>query len=227
MRRTHPLVLAAAVAALATPTAANARDDYRVELSGTMGYTFSEGIRISPTEIEDDDGDLIGVVRGLDVASGWSYGAGIDLLVTPEFSVGFNWAEQKSRLDAELQYTGKREITDLTVDNYHGVLTAHWPNPWRAATPFFMFGLGATQYRFSDIAGQEVSGDTRFSTTWGFGAKFYGDGPLGLRLMGRWTPTYIKSDSGGFWCNPWGCWQSVEHDYSNQFELVGSVLARF
>ena len=43
MRRLSLLALAAAAGVLTIPAPATAFDDYKVELSGTMGYTFSEG----------------------------------------------------------------------------------------------------------------------------------------------------------------------------------------
>ena len=30
---------------------------------------------------------------------------------------------------------------------------------------------------------------------------------VGIRLETRWTPTYIKTDPEGYWCDPyWGCY---------------------
>ena len=44
---------------------------------------------------------------------------------------------------------------------------------------------------------------------------------VGIRLEGRWTPTYIKSDATGWWCDPyWGCYVTGDAQYSNQFELA-------
>ena len=72
-----------------------------------------------------------------------------------------------------------------------------------------------------------MGADSRFSTTWGFGFKFHGEGALGLRLMGRWTPTYIKSEPNGYWCNYYGCWVAEDLDYSHQFEVSGGLSLRF
>jgi hypothetical protein len=223
LRRLSLLALAAAAVALTIPPPAIAFDDYRIEFSGTMGYTFSEGIKIQPFELPEDHG----VLTGLDIKSGWSYGAGVDIMVTPEVGLGFNWSEQQAQLVGQLHLSGNRDITDMKVDNYHGTLTFHFPDPWRSATPYFLFGLGATQYRFTSFDGQSVSSDSRFSSTWGFGAKFHSKGALGLRLGARWTPTYIKSEPGGYWCNYYGCWNTSNLDYSNQFEPLASLLLRF
>ena len=76
----------------------------------------------------------------------------------------------------------------------------------------------------------EIAGDTRFSSTWGGGVKAYAGENLGFRVSARWTPTYIKSEPSGIWCNPWwpwGCYVLSEADFSNQFELAGGVVLRF
>ena len=77
---------------------------------------------------------------------------------------------------------------------------------------------------------RDIESTTKFSTTWGGGVKAYPSPNVGIKVMGRWTPTYIKSDPGGIWCSPywpWGCYVLEETDYSNQFELSGGVSFRF
>jgi hypothetical protein len=44
----------------------------------------------------------------------------------------------------------------------------------------------------------------------------------------RWTPTYIKTDAAGWWCDPfWGCYLVGNAQYSNQFTFEGGVTFRF
>lgn len=223
MRKISPLLLAGLALAAPAPSSAYMYD-YKIEFIGTIGYTWSEGIDINNFEIGDPPEY---VINRLNIESGRSYGAAVELLVTPEVALGFNWGRQEGRLTARTRNFGSHDITDMQVDNYHGTVTIHFPDPWRSSTPFFLFGLGGTKYFFDDINGQKADGDTRFSSTWGFGFKFHSDGPLGLRLMGRWTPTYIKSEPGGYWCNYYGCWTSSKLDYSHQFEVAGSLMLRF
>jgi hypothetical protein len=62
----------------------------------------------------------------------------------------------------------------------------------------------------------------------GAGAKFYGASNFGARVGVRWTPTYIKSDANGYWCDPyWGCYLTGNAQYSNQFEFNGGITLRF
>jgi len=38
----------------------------------------------------------------------------------------------------------------------------------------------------------------------------------------QWTPTYLKSDAVGWWCDPrWACEVVGDSQYSNQLEFVG------
>jgi hypothetical protein len=226
MRRISLLLLAGT--ALALPAQSQAYlYDYRIELIGSIGYTWSEGIDANLSVPADPPGAGNGFsLSRINIESGRSFDAGAEILVTPEVALGFNWGRQEGRLTGDVVGQGSHDITSMQVDNYHGTVTVHFPDPWRTSTPFFMFGLGATKYFFDDINGQKAEGDSRFSSTWGFGLKFHGEGALGLRLMGRWTPTYIKSDPTGYWCNYYGCWATEDLDYSNQFELNGGVSLR-
>jgi len=96
------------------------------------------------------------------------------------------------------------------------------------ARPYFLDGLGATQFGGIDTAAGSIGGETKFSTTWALGVKLYPSQSVGIRLEGRWTPTYIKSDAEGYWCDPyWGCYTVAEAEYSNQFELSGGITLRF
>ena len=62
----------------------------------------------------------------------------------------------------------------------------------------------------------------------GAGVKVNASRNVGLKLGLQWTPTYIKSDAAGWWCDPyWGCYVMGDAQYSNQFEFVGGVTFRF
>ena len=59
--------------------------------------------------------------------------------------------------------------------------------------------------------------------------KIYAPGkPVGLKLQFRWTPTYVKTDTDGYWCDPyWGCYTTGDSQYSNQIELNAGLTFRF
>jgi hypothetical protein len=58
--------------------------------------------------------------------------------------------------------------------------------------------------------------------------KFFPSPKFGIRAAVRWTPTYVKSDASGYWCDPyWGCYLASSAQYANQFEMSGGVSVRF
>ena len=75
---------------------------------------------------------------------------------------------------------------------------------------------------------RSIPGETQFSTTWAAGVKLFPNPHVGVRLAMEWTPTYIKTDSVGWWCDPyWGCYLVGNAQYSNQFQFNGGVTVRF
>ena len=58
--------------------------------------------------------------------------------------------------------------------------------------------------------------------------KLYGSGHVGGRFGVSWTPTYIKSDAAGYWCDPsWGCYVVGDARYANQIMLNSGITLRF
>ena len=126
----------------------------------------------------------------------------------------------------------KIEIADMNVNNYHGNFVYNWGEVDAKVRPFAFVGLGATSYSSSDYTtlagGTNKLSDTQFSTTWGGGVKMYLSPNFGIKATARWTPTYIKSTSAGYWCDPWyGCWLLADPDYSHQFDISGGFTIRF
>ena len=115
-----------------------------------------------------------------------------------------------------------------TVYNYHGYFAYNFGDTDAAARPYILGGLGATQYGSLDTAVGEIGGETQFSSTWALGLKMFPGKNFGIRLEARWTPTYIKSDPEGYWCDPyWGCYTVADAEFSNQYELSGGIILRF
>ena len=105
---------------LATGVAVSAgAQDYKVEITGFVGYTLSEGI----------DGDTV-IVDGvaynsINPTNAPSYGFTFGVFVTENVEVGFLYDEQQSNL--EIKGPGvKEEVADLKLRNYHGIFTYNW-----------------------------------------------------------------------------------------------------
>jgi hypothetical protein len=134
---------------------------------------------------------------------------------------------QSTKLEAS--GTNTVELGDQKIYNYHGFIAYHFGDPDAKVRPYFLGGAGATQYGgLTTIGNRELGGETQFSSTWALGVKLYPGSSVGILLEGRWTPTYIKSDSEGWWCDPyWGCYVVGNAQYSNQWELAGGITLRF
>jgi hypothetical protein len=191
----------------------------RIEVGGLFGYTFSEGVPITAN---------VGTTTFTDAdpVSSISYGFTFGVFVTPNTEVEFLWVRQ----DTELQVSGNSAPLrgDMTVDTYHGNFLYHFGDPEAVARPFLLLGIGATDYGDATFTGRTVEGLTRFSWAMGGGVKAYPSTNVGIKAMVRWTPTYIKTDGFGWWCDPyWGCAPVGDAQYSNQFEFSGGVVFRF
>lgn len=199
----------------------------KVEVSVSGGYTASDGVTSNqqPRLGQLYDEALV------DSGSAFNFTAG--MFVTPQLEVEFLFARQGSKLQAAGSGVADLPISELTIYNYHGNLVYNWGEMDARVRPFVFGGLGATQYSFGDvIAAQPVNGripsETRFSSTWGGGVKFYFSPKVGARAALRWTPTYIKSDPAGVWCDPfYGCFALGDAQYSNQFETSFGITVRF
>lgn len=199
--------------------------DARVELSGTAGWTFSDGV--------SGDGVLVpgvGTFNRIDPKDAFSWGLRLGFLVNENSEVGFLFNQQRSAL--EISGASSVEIGDQSVYNYHGYYAYNFGDSDAPARPYVLVGVGATQYGGVNVnvpgAPQDIGGNTKFSGSGALGLKIFPGPKFGLRLEARWTPTYIKSDAEGWWCDPYfGCYVVGDAQYSNQFELSGGITIRF
>jgi hypothetical protein len=222
------------VAAGALASSAAWAQDHRVEVSGTAGWTFSDGVSGGTATINGED------FTRIDPKDAFSWGARIGFFATDNVEIGFLYNQQSTKLEIS-GLANTLEIGDEKLHNYHGYVAYNLGRPDASVRPYFLAGLGATQFGSIAIAAnvnlptpqggnRTINGNTKFSTTWALGVKLYPgeSGNFGIRLEGRWTPTYIKSDVTGWWCDPyWGCYTVGNAQYANQFELSGGINLRF
>ncbi len=196
-----------------------------VEISGNAGRTYSDGVTGAAMTVPG-----VGTFNAIEPKDSFSWGLTAGLYVTPKLQLEFLFDRQQSQLS--VAGTSTVEIGDWNVDNYHGVLVYNLGETDAPVRPFIFGGAGATRYGTLNfnVGNQvrEIGGEARFSTTWGAGLKLHPGKRVGIRLSGRWTPTHIKSDAAGWWCDPyWGCYVLSDAQYSNQFELTGGITLRF
>jgi hypothetical protein len=209
------------VLAAALPAAAQGR----AEVGVNVGWNFSDGVEGDP--IIAGDGN---VYDRVDPKDGATFGFNVGFHVTPNAEVGFMYGYQASTL--LVGGTNEVEIGDLGITTYHGYFGYNFGESDAPMRPFVFGGLGATNFGSVDfaVAGRvgTINGETQFSTTWGGGVKFFPAPRIGVRVAAQFTPTYIKSDAAGWWCDPyWGCYLVGDAQYSNQFGFNGGVVFRF
>ena len=217
-------ILMAMVVALAG--AAASAQDARVEVSGTAGWTWSDGVSATAAVVVPG----VGTFNRVDPKDSFSWGLRLGFLVNENSEIGFLFNQQPTKL--EVGGTATVELGDMKVYNYHGYYAYNFGDSDAGARPYLLIGLGATQYGSvtTSVGGttRTADGDTRFSGSGALGIKVFPSPKFGIRLETRWTPTYIKSDATGWWCDPyWGCYTVGNAQYSNQFELSGGIMVRF
>jgi hypothetical protein len=194
-------------------------------VSGRLGYTFSDGVSLGRVEAADGK-----VYERLDPADALSWGFTAGVFITPRVELEFLYNRQSTTLQASgITVT---DVGDLTISNYHGIGSFHFLSPTSNVRLYAFGGVGATAYgtiAFTPVGGEarQIGGRNRWSSTMGGGAKIYRK-QVGARLEARYTPTYIKSQATGWWCDEyWGCYVTSKSQYANQFELSGGVTVRF
>ena len=135
--------------------------DYKYEVNGRIGYTFSEGVDVNPVEYLDSDITKVGP------SNGFTYGIGFDYFLSEQFSAGFNWSRQLSKFRADVLGLEGVDFTDMSVNNYHFTLTYNFFDEGEEFRPFVFGGLGFTHHGPDSIQGASINGTTKFSTTWG------------------------------------------------------------
>jgi len=218
-------VLISALVLLSATSAAWAQQP-KVEFTGLIGWTFSDGVTGDPFKAPDGN-----TYDRIDPVDSVNFGFSVGFFVTPSAELGFLWRRQASQ--AEVSGTNTVTLGDWNIDGYHGYGAYYFGDPEGKARPYILFGLGATnigglEYTRGDGTNASFGGNTQFSTTWGVGLKVNASPNVGMKFGLQWTPTYIKSDAEGWWCDPWwGCYVIGDAQYANQFEFIGGIAFRF
>jgi hypothetical protein len=141
--------------------------DPRVEISGTAGWTFSDGVG-GETAVNVPG---YGVFDSIGPKDAFSWGARLGFNVTPNVEVGFLFNQQSTNY--ELGGTSNVDLADMSVYNYHGYFAYNFGDSDASVRPYILGGLGATQFgSISVTAGgttRELGGETQFSSTWAAG----------------------------------------------------------
>ena len=112
----------------------------RVEVSGLIGWTLSDGV--DGAGVLAADGNIYDAVDVKDSAS-WGFGLGFN--ATDNVEVGFLFGQQLSTM--VLKGTAERELGDLNVNTYHPYVAFNAGTPDAPVRPYLMIGFGRHQLR--------------------------------------------------------------------------------
>ena len=181
------------------------------ELTPFYGYRFGGDFnKIPNSEVTD-----------IDIKSSDVYGLTLGYAFNDNFELEGIWSRQDS--DVTLSFQSRpSETSGITVDYYHvgGLLLSGDNLDTKRA--FFSFSAGAVTFN-PDLA----SSETYFSWSIGGGGKFYFNDVIGIRLQGRFFPTYINSSRSGSWCSIYGCYSTYSSNWITQTEFTVGLIFRF
>jgi opacity protein-like surface antigen len=174
--------------------------------AGEIELSPFAGVRIGGQFVTDTTPSIT-----LNLQDSLTYGLALGYNVTPEFHLEFMWSRQDSKL------TGAGlTLFDMFVDQYHFNFLYVFNYTGDRIRPFFFGGLGWTYFN----PRTNINGSSRFSFSFGAGVKIYLAKFLGIRLQGKYTPTYITSDDYVI------CYASYGR-YISQWEFTGGLIFRF
>jgi opacity protein-like surface antigen len=188
----------------------------RIEVTGHFGYQLNGGLDLSTT-----------LFRRIDVQNSSNYGATIGYLLGEHYGVEFDWNRARPNTVAQPIGGGSDiKVFTLNQNQYFGNFVLHFKSQESALRPFAFVGLGASSLSTNRSG---VSGATRFAFALGGGAKYNLTKHFGLRGQLKYSPTYITTTDGGYWCDPFwgGCWAVGHSHYLNEFDMTGGIIFRF
>lgn len=188
----------------------------RVEVTGNIGYQVNGGLDLSTS-----------LFHRIEVGNSTNYGASAGYLFGEHFGAEFQW--NHTRADTVAQPLGGGsdiKVFTLNQNQYMGNFVYHFTPHEAPLRPFVFLGLGASSLS-TNRAG--VSGATRFAFSVGGGAKYNFSRHFGVRGQLKYSPTYITTTDGGYWCDPFwgGCWVVGNDHFLHEFDMTGGITFRF
>jgi hypothetical protein len=199
---------------LCSPVAALAQN---FELAPFFGYRFGGSI-------DENFETPLELIADVEVDEDVSYGLGAYWEISSNSEVGVRWSHNPTALMFEPVGGFEPLIAfDMDIDTIHGEFLIGG-NRRSRNWAYLILGLGATILSPDG----DLDSETRFSGTIGGGFRFGFSPRVGLRLEGRWLPTYLYSTDAGYWCDPFfGCYVVADDTFLSQFEGAAAIGIRF
>jgi len=208
MKRSVAVIALFLLAALAGVTESQAG---AWELQPFYGYRFGGDFnKVPSSEITD-----------LNISSSDSYGLTLGYAFNDNFELEGIWSRQDTTVRVSFQ-SDPSEDHDINVDYYEvgGLLLSGDDLDMKRG--FFSFSIGAVTFN-PDM----LSSETYFTWSIGGGGKFYFNDFIGIRVQGKFLPTYINSNRSGGWCSVYGCYSTYNSNFLTQTEFTVGLIFRF
>jgi hypothetical protein len=192
----------------------------RVEVSPFVGYRFGNSFSAGPIMIGGNPYDEWNEFLP---KNGLAYGVTAGYFLSSRIQLEFLWSQQDSAAVGRSAQGNEIEMVDMKVNHFHGNLVYHWGDSNSRFRPFVFGGLGATQYNPSG----HYQGSVHLSSDWGGGIKLNAGRHLGLRVQGRWIPTYIGETANGVISGPYNRWIIYNAVFHHQVECTVGAIIRF
>jgi opacity protein-like surface antigen len=187
-----------------------------IELTPFIGGQTNAGLDLSTA-----------VYNHIDVQNGLNYGISAGYLIGKYGGVEFMWNHNQADTLARSTSGGAdQKVFNLTTNQYLGDFVMHFKDRESRLRPFVLFGAGVTNLAPDR---SHVNSITRFAWVFGGGVKYSFSKHLGVRLQGKWSPTYINTITEGVWCNPYwfGCWSKGDSVFLKEFDATAGLTFRF
>jgi len=162
---------------------------------------------------------------GVDLEASAVYGFTLGLVLNPSQQVDVYWSHQDTKLDIDGPVAGQGgSLSGASVDFFQIEGSYIGGDEDDAVRGFVAFGVGATRFGApTGFSGSHI----RFALSIGGGARVALGKSVGLRLQGRWTPSFYGTDETIFCTTGGGCLATVDGGIVSQFELTTGVAVRF
>lgn len=186
------------------------------EVGANVGGQINGGLDLSTT-----------LFHRIEVGNSVNYGVTVGYLLGEYYGLEFQWNKNNAETRAQPIGGGSSiKVFNLNQNQYMGNFLLHFTDREAKLRPFVFFGLGANSL---DPDRSGVRGTTRFALSLGAGGKYDIGRHFGLRTQFKWSPTYITTTNGGYWCDPFwgGCWTVGNSHYLHEFDITGGFTLRF
>lgn len=198
------------ILALVLGSAASTAQAREVYISPMFGYTTAGSLDLGEQDLDD-----------VKIEGGITWGGQLGFSASPGFTFEASYMQQETELSINgdnINPAASRSF-DLTVAQLHGNFLFEKVGYGNTTRPYFLLGLGATFFNPSG----DFDTESRFSFSIGAGVKVEASEKIGLKIQGKYNPTYLDEDYGGVWCDPFYCYQVSDPDYLDQGEFSAGL----